>query len=120
MGRALKREFRAFQIFYMWIHDMDGKDQNASTGLVDVNPELSGGVEEKMYFSAADMGDTFGGFWGKNRPNYLNYDMLDLEKSQLQGPLETRRLRFKMMAYVKNKQFEATNISDARWILRRM
>ena len=55
-GKYLKREFRAFMLFYMWLSDVDIKDDNTSLGLVQVGSQNGAADRKKVYYSATDMG----------------------------------------------------------------
>ena len=125
-GKYLKREFRAFMLFYLWICDLDIKDSNSSLGLVKVEPlksrksKTSQGVERKVYYSASDMGASLGGLMGKNLPNYLSYNLVNQKDSRLTGPLEKQVLVFDRYHRVHSPLFQAVNFSDLKWIVRMM
>ena len=119
-GKYLKREFRAFMLFYLWLADVDIKNDNASLGLVPVAPNGEGGSEKKIYYSAADMGATLGNIMGKNQPNYLSYNLVDQKGSRLTGPREQQVLALHGFYSTKRPIFKAVNFSDAKWITRMM
>ena len=119
-GKYLKREFRAFMLFYLWLADVDIKNDNASLGLVPVVPNGEGGSEKKIYYSAADMGATLGNVLGKNQPNYLGHNLVDQKGSRLTGPREQQVLALHSFYSTKRPLFKAVNFSDAKWITRMM
>ena len=119
-GKYLKREFRAFMLFYLWISDVDARNNNAALGLVQVAPSEQNPSGKKVYYSATDMGDSLGNYWGRNRPNYLNYDLVNREQTQLTGPVEQQVLVLNTLDPKRSPLLKAVNFSDVKWITRMM
>ena len=119
-GKYLKREFRAFMLFYMWVSDTDARNSNASLGLVRVDPSEQNPSEKKVYYSATDMGAALGNFFGRNRPNYLDYNLVNEEFTQLTGPEKQQVLVLNTVDPKRNPLLEAVNFSDVKWITRMM
>ena len=107
-GKYLKREFRAFMIFHMWVSDFDIKNANFDLGITS---------ENKVYYSASDMGSSFGNIFSKNRPNYLGYDLVDGGLSKRSG---NQVLSLKGMYPVQSPLFKAITFADIKWITRMM
>ena len=119
-GKYLKREFRAFMLFYLWLADKDIKDANAKLGLVKIEPETPHGGKRKVYYSATDMGSTLGGLLGRNRPNYFRYNLVNEKDSVLSGPLEKQVLVLNSILPIRNPLLQVLSFSDIKWILRMM
>lgn len=108
-NRNQKREFRALQLFYAWINDVDAKDSNAEIKI----------VKDKVIYSAADMGASFGFLWGrKNLPNWFNPNLVDFGDSDFEKNGTPKKIVLNYKSEFKNPLWDAVSINDAKWFAR--
>ena len=110
-SRPLRREFRAFSLFYAWVGDTDTKDDNSNLVLV-------GNREQgyKVAYSAADMGGTLGSIFGKDAPNFLGRDLVNRVRRKPDGTAYEIVLNYRNVA--GNRAHDAISINDAKWMTR--
>ncbi len=110
-SRPLKREFRAFALFSAWVADTDTKDDNANLVLV--------GNRQQGYqvtFSAADMGASLGGLFGKDAPNFFARDLVERVRRKPDGTIYEVVLNYRNTA--GNRAHDVISINDAKWMTR--
>lgn len=110
LGKAFKREHRAFSIFAAWIWDTDTKDDNDKLKLI---PTIVDGKKTyKLAFSNSDMGASL----GFNNPNLYNYKLVKKIRKDKKGDLESIEFNYyRMYAF---KIMDSVSIDDAKWIAR--
>ena len=109
LGKHLKREFRAFLAFYLWLSDRNIKDAHSSLGVVRQGEQ----GEVKVFYTADEMGDTLGGAFANNKPNYLSYDMVEPVKGGLHFPNWDSAVQY-------NPAFQSVTWADLKWLARLM
>ncbi|MBX9766887.1 MAG: hypothetical protein K2X47_06415, partial [Bdellovibrionales bacterium] len=103
-GREFKREFRAFQLFYAWVSDVDTGDRNSDLKLIkDVN-------DWKVVYSASDMGASLGFLAAKDAPNFLSRSMI--------RKVEPHQITLNYVTQSRNPIVDAMTLADAHWFLR--
>jgi len=112
LGKALKREHRAFAIFLAWIWDADTKDGNDKLKIVPY--ESYDKTDYKVIFSNSDMGASL----GLNHPNFYNYKLVRKVKKDKAG--NPTLIKFNYFRIYPLKVMDAVTIDDARWIARLM
>ena len=110
-SRSLKREFRAFTLFYAWFVDLDIKDDNAKIVLVGNNEG------RKVAYSATDMGNVLGSWvGGKEAPNFFGRDLVDRVRRKPDGSIYEIILNYATPQ--RNPALDAISINDAKWMTR--
>ena len=109
-GRNLKREFRAFQLFYAWVADHDTKDRNAR--LFVEKPQAGADRPYRTVFSAEDLASTMGSVWQSDRPNLYDSSIVSLATPD--RVVLTYKTRY------HSSLFDAVTFADARWMVRLM
>lgn len=109
-SRPLKREFRAFALFYAWVGDIDVKDDNANLVLAGQHGE------RKVIYSAADMGASLGGIFGNDAPNFFARDLVARVRRKPDQTLYEVVLNYRTI--MGNRALNAISINDAKWMTR--
>ena len=111
-SRNYKREYRAFNIFLVWISDYDTKDDNTNMLLI---PD--GKDSYNVAYTFSDMGYALGSAFGRDAPNFLNRDIIDYALRNTDGSLRSVFFSHNM---IFPSMFEKVTINDAKWIIRLM
>jgi hypothetical protein len=110
-NRGWKREFRAINLFYAWINDIDARDVNAEIKIL--------ANQNKIVYSAADMGGSFGWYYGKkNLPNLFKADLVDSTRTELGPDGSASKLVLTYHNERKNAIWDAISLNDAKWFAR--
>ncbi|MFN8370850.1 MAG: hypothetical protein U0T83_09540 [Bacteriovoracaceae bacterium] len=111
MGKDLKREFRAFNIFLAWINDPDAKNENNKVKVIPTYDE-NGVVDYRVIHSNSDMGAAL--FAGM--PNTYGSHFVEEVKRDKHGNPKKINLKYPRLYNIDG--FGDTSIDDAKWMLK--
>ena len=107
-GRQFKRTYRAIQIFYALIYDIDSTDFNATVNVID----------GKVIHKAADMGSAFGWMMARDSVNDFSSHFVKSVEYRDSAKRIPSRVVFTYRSIELNRISRMVTLDDAKWFAR--